>query len=123
MSTARCPLLQRVVRAVGNGAISKACQLLVSDGVLDASKPEVMQKLRELHPQEEVPPEISLEGLEKLAFGSGEEEVRQRLIDLRGAIFSFPNESAPGPSGLRPDHLKDMVGEVPRNLGEELLKE
>ena len=60
-----------------------------------------------------MPPELSLEGLEKMSFESDEEAVRQRVIDLRGAIFSFATESAPGPSGLRPDHLKDMVGEVP----------
>ena len=41
--------VERVLRAVGNDAVSKACQMLVSDGVLDSRKPEVVQKLCQTH--------------------------------------------------------------------------
>ena len=115
--------VERVVRAVGNGAISKACQLLVSDGVLDSNQQAVMDKLRALHPSEDVPPALDKEGLSRLEFSEEPEEVRERCIALRQAIFSFPKESAPGPSGLRPDHLKAMVGEASGELGDELLLE
>jgi len=105
------------VRAVGNGAISKACQLLVSDGVLDSNQQVVMDKLKALHPTEDVPPALDREGLARLEFSDEPEEVRERYIALRQAIFSFPKESAPGPSGLRPEHLQAMVGETPGYRG------
>ena len=65
--------VERVVRAVGNGAVSKACQMLVSDGVLDARSEEVMQKLRDLHPPEDLPPLENKEGREKFVFGDDDE--------------------------------------------------
>ena len=37
------------------------------------------------------------------------EGVHDRLDELYKAILSFEPESAAGPSGLRPDHLRDMV--------------
>ena len=76
--------VERVVRAVGNGAISKACQLLVSDGVLDSNQQVVMDKLRALHPSEDVPPALDKEGLPRLEFSEETEEVRERCIDNPG---------------------------------------
>ena len=43
-------------------------------------------------------------------FDTSEEGTSARLSAIRQAICSFPAESAAGPSGLRPNHLKDLVG-------------
>ena len=37
--------------------------------------------------------------------------------EIRKAVWSFPNSSAGGPDGLRPRHLKDLIGKSPENLG------
>jgi len=34
---------------------------------------------------------------------------------VRAAVASFPNGSAKGPDGLRPQHIKDLVAEVDSN--------
>ena len=58
-----------------------------------------------------------------LGFGEDEVEVKDRLVKLRKAIFSFPKESSPGPSGLRPDHVKAMLLGLPEGEGLELVRE
>ena len=107
---------------MGNGALSKAFALLLSDGVQDGSDPKVLARLQGLHPAEPEPmlPQWDAPQLE---FPNDEESKRERLIELRKLIFSFPKESAAGPSGLRPDHLKILVGEMPGDSGEGLLLE
>ena len=87
--------VESIVRAVGNGAVSKACQLLVCDGVLDSNQQKAMDKLRALQPAEDVPPSQDKEGLPHFEFSEEVEEVRERCIALRQAIFSFPKESSP----------------------------
>ena len=44
--------LAKVERAVENGAVSKACSLLVSDGVHDAGNSDILDALRRLHPED-----------------------------------------------------------------------
>ena len=48
-------------------------------------------------------------------------DLRDRLVALRQNVFSFPKVSAPGPSGLRPDHLKDLLADMPRDTNEGVL--
>ena len=99
----------RVLRSVGNGALSKALNLLTSDGVQDASDPLILAKLRSLHPAEP-PPGYGPDGARQaLPSDTTDEGTRERLDQLRRAVFSFGKESAPGPSGLRSDHLKAML--------------
>ena len=57
----------------------------------------VLDKLKALQQTEDVPPALDREGLAHLEFSDEPEEVRERCIALRQAIFSFPKESAPGP--------------------------
>ena len=114
--------VERIVSLVGNGAISKACQQLTSDGVQDVRSPDIMNTLRSLHPEEEEPPRIAAHLRKPITFTFDEESLRERLQKLKKAIFSFPRESAPGPSGLKPDHVKEMLGEYLGAQGEFLLK-
>jgi hypothetical protein len=111
----------RIAKSVGNGAISRACQLLMSDGVQDSSNEKVMDNLRKLHPHE-APPNVKIpDNIRTLEFPMDPETLKDRLVALRKAIFSFPKESAAGPSGLKPDHLKSMIGDMPGDTGEQLL--
>ena len=113
----------QIAKLVGAGAITRACQHLTSDGVQDARSEEVLVRLKTLHPTE-VPPIAPLPPAgSQLEFGTSVEEVEVRLQALRKTIWAFPKESAPGPSGLRPDHLKDMLGELPGEHGAGLLLE
>ena len=41
----------------------------------------------------------------------------------KAAVFSFPLGSAAGPDGLRPGHLRDLLGRRTAAAGERLLKE
>ena len=111
-------LHERVIRSVGNGALSKALTLLTSDGVQDADDPAVLARLRQLHPSEPAPGYGPPTARQPLPCDTTDEGTKERLDGLRQAVFSFGKDSAPGPSGLRSDHLKAML-QGP--LGDQLL--
>ena len=73
----------------------------------------VKQKLLELHPQAPLLPT------------RGEPApvpcVQCEASQVRAAILSFPTASAPGPSGLRADHLRDCITSVPTSAASRLL--
>lgn len=112
-----------VTRAVGEGAISRATQMLISDGVMDSKDPEVFKQLQALHPSEPEVGMVQTDQLPKFEFDQDPESNVHRMRELRKRVFSFPPASAAGPSGLRADHLKAMIGEMPGGEGEMLLKE
>ena len=92
---------------VGEGAPAKALQTLMSHGVHDPSDPAVHAKLVGLHP-DSAPPDLSrLPAAVPDPVGALPEEEWRALV--REAVRSFPRTSAPGPSGLRPTHLKDSL--------------
>ena len=66
--------------------------------------------MRALHPEEPELPCSLPPAEDTLAFELTDEGSRERLSYLRKAVFSFPDYSATGPSGLRPDHLNDLLG-------------
>ena len=41
--------------------------------------------------------------------GSASASLQVSSVDIRRAISSFPNRSAGGPAGIRPQHLKDLL--------------
>ena len=43
-------------------------------------------------------------------------------VEIVQAIHSFPNGSAGGPDGLRPQHLKDLTSVSAESRGKELLQ-
>ena len=95
---------------VQEGALSKAAEMLVSEKVLDASDPAVLARLKELHPIGE---QVSLGGdnpLPRIGDEPGADlDEDEWPIRLMKALTAFPPGSAPGPSGLRPGHLKDLL--------------
>ena len=91
--------IRRAKLAVQNGQHSKAIKALTSKGLATPS-PEVLQEMLCKHPQGTPP-----------ALPSGQVPPPARLhqsVILKG-VRSFLNGSAPGPSGLRPSHLREAV--------------
>ena len=96
----------RLQSLIAEGALGKAAKHLVSEGIHEPGDPTVTAALRDLHPQpDNLPtfPDCPSWG-ECLLEDSGE---RRKLI--KEAILSFPAGCAPGPSGLRPRHLQDIL--------------
>ena len=90
---------RRAKRAAQDGRYGKAIQALTSDGLASPS-PEILREMQKKHPQAS-PPSVLLE------------QVPSPAILSEPAVFkgvrSFPNDSAPGPSGLRPSHLQEAI--------------
>jgi len=85
----------------------RALQLLTSDGVCDWANPALLALLRDLHPQAAGP---------GLAAPLSEDRTdvtpswaTDQLLAMEAVVRSFPPGSAPGPSGLRPQHLHDCL--------------
>ena len=93
------------------GNLSKAAKELVSSG-LHPNSPSVMAKLRDLHPQSPLPPLRDASALPRFVCEAKE---------VRTAIRTFPVATAPGPSGLRVDHLRECLT-APSAVSEPLLE-
>ena len=90
---------------VAEGAPGKALTLLTSQGVHDSSDPEVLQRLKDLHPAgPTLPVPVAAP---RVALVDWPDEA---LAKMRSLVHSFPPASAGGPSGLRPQHLIDVLG-------------
>ena len=90
-----------------DGAFSKAVKHILSDGLHDTLDPRVQEKLAALHPDR-----VPLNGIpshEPWPWDNSPEGQRERLNELRSIISDFPAGSAAGPSGLRPQHLQDVL--------------
>ena len=98
-SSQRSSNARRARLAVQNCQFSKAIQALSSEGLASPS-PTVIQEMQDKHPQ--APPPTLPPGPTPPSV-----EVPDRVV-LHG-VKSFPKDSAPGPSGLRPNHLYEAV--------------
>ena len=95
-------LQQRINSHVAAGSLSKAAKKkLVSSGI-HADCPVVAAKLRALHPQARLPLSLPEVPARVPSFDCEPGEVRATLR-------SFPVATAPGPTGLRVDHLRECV--------------
>ena len=88
-------------------AFSKAAKHLLSTGLHDSADTEVRKALEALHPArepiaEEFPKEL-------WPMDTSPEGRRARLKALKQSILQSPLRSAAGPSGLRPQHLQDII--------------
>ena len=92
--------IRRAKQAVQDGQYSKAIKALTSDGLATPSA-EVLQEMLTKHPQS-APPSLPPGPVPPPTT------VTESVV-WRG-IQSFPKGSAPGPSGLRPSHLREAVG-------------
>ena len=94
---------------IEEGAFSKATKHLTSEGVVSLSDPVVVEKLRNLHPIGLPVPlgdTFPTPPLGPSKITGDAEEWEQWCLN---SIARFPAGSAPGPSGLRPAHLKDCI--------------
>ena len=89
----------RARRAVEDGQYRKAIQALSSGGLAPITS-DVVKEMQAKHPQSS-PPSIRL----------SQPQSPIELVDTQviQALRSFPNGSAPGPSNLRANHLKEAV--------------
>eukprot|EP00973_Karenia_brevis_P062509 8691199-Karenia_brevis.AAC.1 len=92
---------QRVSKLAGLGRISKAIQAIISPG-LAADTPSVQRKLAAKFPRRSYAVEPGRVLPEATAAG---------VEDFIEQVKGFKVGAGPGPSGLRPQFLKEMVGE------------
>ena len=85
------------------GAVRLACSDATIADNNSTTFEELQQKHPHPHPASSIIPFAETTGLPPITV-SEEEIIR--------AIRSFPNDSAGGPDGLRPQHLKDMTGPI-----------
>eukprot|EP00971_Amphidinium_carterae_P073354 1450518-Amphidinium_carterae.1 len=85
--------------------LRKACAALV-DGQLEGFTDEVHEEMQKKHPEARGHEAGRLAGLRKVSAAAAPEIQRG---DVMRALRSFPKGSAPGPCGLKPQHLKDAV--------------
>ena len=81
-----------------------AIRELSSDDTLAPDNSETLDKLKERHPA--APAGISLPP----APGDDESHIPVTVDSVKNAILSFPAGSAGGPDGLKPGHLKILIG-------------
>ena len=99
LETQRKSNARRARQAIGEGRYRKAIQALSSGGLAQVT-PEVMEQMLAKHPQPP-PPLIPPDPTPPPPNISDQDVLR--------ALKSFPGGSAPGPSSLRANHLKEAV--------------
>ena len=109
-------LASRVASKLEEGDYKGAVRLACADDTIAEHSPATLESLRlkhpEPHPDRSIFPALDAE-LFSLTFT--EEDVKR-------AIMSFPAGSAGGPDGLRPQHLKDLIGPSANEGGAILLR-
>ena len=93
------------------GAVRLACSEDTIADMSEATFSALQQKHPSPHPDSSIPPLPQ----------DFAHTVSVSLEEVANAIRSFPNGSAGGPDGLRPQHLKDMVGPSTDGGGHALL--
>ena len=92
---------KRASAKLEEGDVRGAIRILASKDTVAPVNDATVASLRALHPSAPTdlrpPPTSSVAPLHATS------------LDVRAAIISFPNGSAGGPDGLRPQHLKDLM--------------
>ena len=92
--------IRRAKLAVQDGQYSKAIMALTSDGLATPSA-EVLEEMLSKHPQAAPP---------TLPSGQVPPPLTVSELAVKRGVRSFPNGLSPGPSGLRPSHLREAMG-------------
>jgi hypothetical protein len=87
------------------GLLSKACSALVSEPPVAVDN-KVVNQMRSKHPGPRPMDEARCKNLREISPAAA---VQVTAEDVGKAVRGFPRVSAPGPSGLRPQHLKDAM--------------
>ena len=103
------PLARRVRQLVASGSFSKACKVLCSRGIA-ADTPQTRASLASLFPQQQQSTTLSTGDV-----GTFEPS------ELKAMLERTPLNLAPGPSGLRFDHLKALLLLPDKNLTDHFL--
>ena len=90
---------RRCKKLLEEGQYNRASSALVSEGIVD-SNPETIAIMKAKHPQAEIQP---------MEVGENVEPLKLSASQVRESIKSFKKGSAPGPSGMRAEHLKVAV--------------
>ena len=99
MNSSATANINRARRAVEDGQYRKAIQILSSAGIAPTFT-NVFDIMFGKHPQAAPPPIPSSPVLPAVCISE---------LDMVRALQSFPNGTAPGPSGLRANHLKEAI--------------
>ena len=110
-------LADRVSSKLEEGDFREAVRLASSPSTtLVADNPENLQKLKgkhpDSHPDTDIPP---------FQLATTDFHLSITPFMVRKAVFSFPAGSAGGPDGLRPQHLKDILGSCRDDLESDFL--
>jgi hypothetical protein len=97
-------VVERVITAAAEGALSKACQVLSQETKLADLDEATFLQLERLHP---LGPEVVVEPAPPCIHPFGEEGVTTKSL-LR-ALKSFKPLTAPGPTGLRMNHIREAL--------------
>ena len=105
-------MVQTIRGLVEEGALSKAAKHLLSTGLCDASDPNILGRLKSLHPSAAPVPTGGDAALPcHIDSGTNTSDEACDWGKLAwDAVSSFSPGSAAGPSGLRPSHLKECLG-------------
>ncbi len=96
---------ERAIRLIKEELLSKACGALV-DGQAAAVTPAIRREMSEKHPRTRGADEQRMAGLRQVHAAA------TQAVDMdavRKAVRGFARGSAAGPTGLRPQHLKDAL--------------
>ena len=95
---------------IQEGKLIKTAKHLLSEGLADSTDPAIAEKLRQLHPlgtPVSLGDNYALPQVVNSGLTAAHNPDWARLV--QDAVASFPPGSAPGPSGLRPCHLRDCL--------------
>ena len=109
-------LAVRVARKLEEGDYRGAVRITCADDTIAEHSSATLESLRQKHPKPH--PDRGI-------FPTPDAEMPSLTVaeeDVRRAIASFPNGSAGGPDGLRPQHLKDLTGASAHEGGAALLR-
>ena len=104
-----------MAEAASEGALSKACGMLLDEQKLAELSPTTLEELRKLHPQAPLPPPAE----SGVSDPFQDSELTSKQI-WRG-LKRFKQLSAPGPSGLRVTHISEGLDTAVRQDRVDLL--